>query len=82
MLFLAKKNAKALDFIGGNRPVNNSLIRVNMLSSLPGATSPKNFRRGGSFAPTNWAAKILCGKQVGVLIVSCLFAVSYIEYSI
>jgi hypothetical protein len=82
MLFLAEKNVKALDFIGGNWPVNNSLIRVNMLSSLPGATSPKNLGRGGGLAPTNWAAKILCGKYVGVLIVSCLFAVGYIEHSI
>ena len=80
MLFLAEKNAKALDFIGGNWPVNNSLIRVNMLSSLPRVTSSKNLERGGSLAPMNWAAKGLCGKRALVIIVSCLFAVIYVGH--
>ena len=72
---------EAPDFIGENWPVNNSLIRVNMLSSLPGVTSTKNLGRGGSFAPTDWAAKRLCGKHAGILVVSYLFAVGYIELS-
>jgi hypothetical protein len=76
-----ENSVEAPDFIGENWPVNNSLIRVNMLSSLPGVTSTKNLGRGGSFAPTDWAAKRLCGKHAGVLVVSYLFAVGYIELS-
>ena len=76
-----EKCAEAPDFIGGNWPVNNSLIRVNMLSSLPGVTSSKNLGRGGSLAPRDWVAKRLCGKLARVLIVSCLFAVGYIKPS-
>lgn len=76
-----ENSVEAPDFIGENWPVNNSLIRVNMLSSLPGVTSTKNLGRGGSFAPTDWAAKRLCGKHAGILVVSYLFAVGYIELS-
>ena len=76
-----EKSAEALDFISENWPVNNSLIRVNMLSSLPAVTSSKNHGRGGGLAPRDWAAKRLCGKHARVLIVSCLFAVGYIKLS-
>ena len=76
-----EKSAEAPDFIGGNWAVNNSLIRVNMLSSLPGVTSSKNLGRRESPAPPDWAANRLFGKHAGVIIVSCLFAVGYIKHS-
>jgi hypothetical protein len=78
-MFLQAKIEKAPDFIGGSRPVNNSLIRVNMLSSLLGTGLPKNIVRGISFALTSWAAAILCGKQTSGLAVSNLFAAVYIR---
>jgi hypothetical protein len=78
-VFSQVKNEKAPDFIGGRRPVNNSLIRVNMLSSQLRAALPKNIGRGGSFAPANWAAKASGWNQALVLIISYLFAAGYIE---
>jgi nitrogen regulatory protein P-II 1 len=72
--FSQVRNEKAPDFIGGSRPVNNSLIRVNMLSSLPGARLPTNIGLGGNSASPSWAAKTWRGNQALVVVVSDVFA--------